>query len=66
MTTPHGESVEESIARVSHELFDVDMSHIYPPHNYPGSSSQIPPPNYPQNYQRRDQMLQPNYQQPPK
>ena len=33
--------------------------------NYPDSSSQMPQ-NYPPNYQRRDQMLDLNYQQPPK
>ena len=75
MTTPHRDSEEDFASRLSVSLFGPDMqrsnySQNYPPNYLDGSSSQMPPPNYPlnypQDYQRRDQILQTNYQQPPK
>ena len=68
----HRDSVQEDIARMSADIFGPEIPTTnYPqdyPQNYFDSSSQMPPPNYPQppqNYQRRDQMLQTNYQQNP-
>ena len=49
----YNEQVQEDAARFSEDPFGPSI-----PSNY----EQIPPPNYPQNYQRRDQMLYLNYQ----
>jgi hypothetical protein len=48
----YNEQVQEDAARFSKDLFGPSI-----PSNY----EQMPPPNYPQNYQRRDQMLDLNY-----
>ena len=70
-TPPHYESGKNFVTRLSTDIFGPEIPHPnyqqnYP-HNYPPQMAQ---PNYPQmappNYPRRDQMLQTNYQQPPK
>jgi hypothetical protein len=53
----YNEQVQEDAVRFFEDLFGPSI-----PSNY----EQMPPPNYPQNYQRRDKMLDSNYQQPPK
>jgi hypothetical protein len=65
----YNEQVQEDVARFSAEIFGPSIPSNYEqnyPQNYLDSSSQMPPLNYPQNYQRRGQMLDLNYQQPPK
>jgi hypothetical protein len=52
----YNEQVQEDATRFSEDLFGSSI---------PSNDEQMPPPNYPQNYQRRDQMLDLNYQQPP-
>jgi hypothetical protein len=61
----YNEQVQQDAARFSKDLFGSCISSNYE-QNYLDSSSQMPPPNYPQNYQRKGQMLDLNYQQPPK
>jgi hypothetical protein len=61
----YNEEVQEDVVRFFADLFGPSIPSNYE-QNYLDSSSQMPPPNYPQNYQRKDQMLDLNYQQPPK
>jgi hypothetical protein len=60
----YNEQVQEDAVSFSEDLFGLSILSNYE-QNYLDSSSQMPSPNYPQNYQREDQMLDLNYQQPP-